>query len=125
MDISSMDLVDEIVELLEYDERNYPNWHGYIGHAAAYKKSLVISRSYAAPRAGINQERLAITLDGGRVHLCGYDDRDRSIDRYCPLPIETVLERVYGAALKGNCSVECLIFAIRTGCTSGPIYHSD
>jgi hypothetical protein len=125
MDVSSMDLVEEIVELLEYDERTCPNWHGYVGHAAAHKNSLVISRSYAAPQEGTNQERLAITLDGGRVHLSGYDDRDRSIDSYCPLPIEKVLERVHGAAVNGHSSVECLIFAIRTGGTSGPTYHSE
>ena len=67
MDFSKMTLAVQIAEVLNYDDRTPPNWHGHIGHAEVSASNLLITRSYASPREGANEERLVISLDGAQV----------------------------------------------------------
>jgi len=115
MDFSKMKLAVQIAEVLDYDDRTPPNWHGHIGHAEASASGLLITRSYASPREGANEERLAISFDAGQVRLKGFDEAGRTVDIQCPLSIEQVLERVLGAAVKGVRSVAGFVTAVRSG----------
>jgi hypothetical protein len=102
MDFSKMTLAVQIAEVLNYDDRTPPNWHGH-------------TRSYASPREGANEERLVISLDEVKVRLKGFDEAGRKVDIQCPLSIEQVLERVLGAAVNGVRSVTGFVTAVRTG----------
>lgn len=115
MDFSKMTLAVQIAGVLNYDDRTPPNWHGHIGHAEVSASNLVITRSYASPREGANEERLTISFDAGQVRLRGFDEAGRTVDIQCPLLIEQVLERVSGAAVNGVRSVAGLVTAVRTG----------
>lgn len=115
MDFSKMTLAVQIAEVLNYDDRTPPNWHGHIGHAEVGASGLLITRSYASPREGANEERLVISLDEGKVSLKGFDEAGRKVDIQCPLSIEQVLERVLGAAVNGVRSVTGFVTAVRTG----------
>ena len=115
MDFSKMTLAVQIAEVLNYDDRTPPNWHGHIGHSEVSASGLLIFRSYASPREGANEERLVISFDEGRVRLKGFDEAGRKVDVQCPLSIEQVLERVLGAAVNGVRSVAGFVMAVRTG----------
>lgn len=115
MDFSKMKLAVQIAEVLGYDDRIPPNWHGHIGHAEVSESGLLITRSYASPREGANEERLVISLDGAQVRLKGFDEAGRKVDIQCPISIEQVLERVLGAAVSGVRSVAGFVTAVRTG----------
>ena len=115
MDFSKMKLAVQIAEVLDYDDRIPPNWHGHIGHAEVSESGLLITRSYASPREGANEERLVISLDGAQVRLKGFDEAGRKVDIQCPLSIEQVLERVLGAAVNGVRSVAGFVTAVRIG----------
>lgn len=115
MDFSKMALAVQIAEVLDYDDRTPPNWHGHIGHAEVSASGLLITRSYASPREGANEERLVISFDEGKVRLKGFDEAGRKVDIQCPVSIEQVLERVFGAAVNGVRSMAGFVMAIRTG----------
>ena len=115
MDFSKMVQAVQIAEVLNYDGRIPPNWHGHVGHAEVSASDLLITRSYASPREGANEERLVISLNGAQVRLKGFDEAGRKVDIQCPLSIEQVLERVLGAAVNGVRSVAGFVTAVRTG----------
>ena len=125
MDFSKMMQAVQIAEVLNYDDRTPPNWHGHIGHAEVSASNLLITRSYASPREGANEERLVISLDGAQVRLKGFDEDGRKVDIQCPLSGEQVLERVLGAAVNGVRSVAGFVTAIRTGNLSRPEEGSE
>jgi hypothetical protein len=120
MDFSKMTLAVQIAAMLEYDDRTPPNWHGYVGHSNVGEGALLISRSYASPREGANQERLLIGLADGRVRLAGFDEAGRSFDIRSALTPDAVLERVHNAAVNGVRVIADFLRAVRTGNTSGP-----
>ena len=117
-DFSKIALAAELVTALTYDDRKPPRWHGHVGHAEVNEHSLLITRSYASPREGANQERLVVSLTDGRVHLRGFDEGGKSFSIQCPLSPEAVLARMHGAAVNGIRSAASLVVAIRTGNTS-------
>lgn len=115
---SQLELAVRIADELTYDDRIGPNWSGHVGYATANERSLVITRSYASPREGANQERLAISIEDGKVCLQGYDERRRHFNIRSPLPLETVLERLANATENGRRAIDSLLFAIRSGDTN-------
>ena len=96
-DFSKIALAAELVTALTYDDRKLPRWHGHVGHAEVNEHSLLITRSYASPREGANQERLVVSLTDGRVHLRGFDEGGKSFSIECPLSPEAVMARMHGA----------------------------
>lgn len=113
--MSDKNCINELIEKLTYDDRQEPNWHGYVGDAAARDDgSISIVRSWADPRAGTNEERLILRpgKKGKGIRVEGYDDRGRDIDFICPpgLSMEDLVGRMLKAEGKG---VEALVNAIR------------
>lgn len=76
--------IERALDLLNYDQRHPPFYHGHIGTAVLSENGeLVIRASHADPRAGVNPEYLRVTVRAGRIRADGYDDTGRAISIRC------------------------------------------
>lgn len=115
MDLTCAELAEQIAEIMEYDDRQPPRWQGYVGHSGFADDQLVLTRSYASPREGVNQERLVIKLENQRVRLVGFDEQGRNIRVECPVSLDVVLKRVHHAVNNGIRTMAGIVHVVRTG----------
>jgi hypothetical protein len=110
--------IETLIEALNYDERELPNWHGQVGSCNLVNDALVISSSWADPRAGTNQQKLVIKVESikkrEQIVISGYDDV-RDINVECPewLTPTLFVERMLGAISEGTKTPAGLVPKIR------------
>ncbi|MCX9156512.1 hypothetical protein OPU71_10300 [Niveibacterium sp. 24ML] len=106
-------IANQVEEILEYDDRTPPRWHGHVGHASALNSGLVITRSYASPREGANEERLRVFVEGKTARLVGFDENNRHFDISRNIDAVELMQLFLREAIAGCRAVRDFVEALR------------
>jgi len=99
--------LNDLKQILEYDDREYPMWHGHIGHFSVDGDTVVISRSWADPKEGCNSQKLYLDpAKNGSVALRGFDIVGKPIKIDQEIDMQTALQRILAGAQSGHRNVE-------------------
>lgn len=117
-DLQNQDTLNALLDLLDYDDREPPNWHGQVGDCVLSDsgEALIVTNSWADPRRGTNEARLVVRMEGGeKIVLQGFDDRGKDFRIEVPqgFGIEKILGRMLAAAQGGRKRAGSLLDAIR------------
>lgn len=119
-ELKNQDALKTLIDLLDYDDREPPNWHGQIGDCVLHEDgdALIVTNSWADPRRGTNEEKLVVLVEdskkGEQIILQGWDDRGKDFRVEVPssIALEEIVDWMLVAAQSDTKRASSLLNAI-------------